>query len=73
MSTKSPKIHIQEPIHKRYSLCGKLWSHVSGGRAASTTEPPAVFNDESGSVSVATCRTCLKAFARSLMPRLPKG
>jgi hypothetical protein len=59
------KVHIQEPVHKRYSLCGKPWATVRGGVIRSDTTPPAVFDEESGSVNAASCRTCLLVLRRS--------
>lgn len=62
----TPKIHIQDPTFKNRALCGQPWARVkSGGRVASDTDPPAVFNEETGSVNPATCQQCCLALRRS--------
>jgi hypothetical protein len=67
-----PKVHIQEPLHKRYSLCGKPWAQVRGGVVRSDTTPPVVFDEESGSVNAATCLQCCLVLRRSkFTPRPP--
>jgi hypothetical protein len=63
------KVHVQDPIFKNRSLCGKKWANVKGGVPRSDTDPPAVFNEESGSVSAATCKQCCLVLRRSMMPK----
>lgn len=65
MTSKKPKVHIQEPVHKRLSLCGQPWARVKGGVVRSDTDPPAVFDEESGSVNAATCHVCVLTLRRS--------
>lgn len=66
MSRNHPKVHIQDPSFLTRALCGRDWREAKGGRAASSTDPPVVHDDASGSVNLATCRVCLLTFRRRL-------
>ena len=59
-----PRVHIQNERFKTLSLCGLAWSKAKGGRVASDTTPPVVFDEESGSVNQATCHQCLLQLRR---------
>ncbi len=65
MSPKKPKVHVQDPTFKNRSLCGQPWERVKGGVPRSDTDPPAVFDEESGSVNAASCRQCCLVLRRS--------
>lgn len=59
------KVHIQDQIFKTRSLCGRAWVKIKGGEPRSDTDPPAVFNEETGSVNAATCQQCCLVLRRS--------
>jgi hypothetical protein len=60
------KIHLQDPQFRDRALCGREWRLCRGGREASTTEPPVVIDEESGSVNAVDCRICLLQLRRRL-------
>lgn len=64
MSPRKPRVHIQNPRFQTVTLCGQPWELSKGGRVASDTTPPAVIDEESGSVNAATCSTCLLQWRR---------
>jgi hypothetical protein len=62
----TPRVHVQDEKFPDRALCGLEWAKCRGGRIASTTEPPVVFDEESGSVNAASCQQCLLALRRKL-------
>lgn len=60
------RVHIQDQQFPTRALCGLTWERARGGRLASDTSPPVVFDEESGSVNAATCGQCLLALRRLL-------
>lgn len=52
------------------ALCGLLWIDARGGRVASSTSPPVIVNEETGSANVLTCRKCWELWR--LRHELPK-
>jgi hypothetical protein len=64
MSKYKRRVHIQNEQFPSISLCGHPWENSRGGRVASSTEPPAVIDEETGSVNAATCDTCLLRWRR---------
>jgi hypothetical protein len=63
------RVHIQNERFPTISLCGQAWEDSRGGRVASSTEPPAVIDEETGSVNAATCATCLLRWRRMRGPK----
>ncbi len=70
MANPAPKIHIRSTRWTSLTLCGLKWEGRVSGRIASDTTPPAVVDDDSGSVYPATCVSCLTKYAAQLA--LPK-
>jgi hypothetical protein len=63
------KIHIQHARFTDQTFCGKPWTGSRGGRLASDTSPPVVYDDEAGSTNVATCAACILQLRRWLGPQ----
>lgn len=60
------RVHIQDPDYRSRSLCGIPWERARGGRLASSTDPPVVLDEESGSVNAVDCRVCMLQVRRRL-------
>lgn len=57
--TRDPRIHVRDEQRPTRALCGRPWSVTSkGGRVASSTSPPVIVNDETGSANALTCQQC---------------
>lgn len=65
MSPKPAKVHIADPTFKTRALCGQPLARVKAGEPRSTTDPPAVFIAETGSVHPASCQQCCLAWRKS--------
>lgn len=69
-----PRVHIRDERFPSRAICGLVWTKAEhGGRVASSTSPPVVVNDESGSVNPATCLQCLSLFRESLRKKQKPG
>jgi hypothetical protein len=61
------KVHIRDERFPSRAICGKAWSvSVRGGRVASDTTPPVVFDEERKSVNPASCSKCLELLRHAL-------
>lgn len=71
---KTPTVHIQDERFADRVLCGTPWAKVTkAGMPRSDTFPPAVRDEENGSVNAATCYTCLTIWRRMLKKRVTPG
>ena len=68
MSKYQPKTHIRDEQFQDRSLCGQPWrGKPAAGRPCSSTDPPYLVNDETSSVSLANCATCVKMFREKML------
>lgn len=68
MSKYKPRIHIRNERFLDQSLCGQPWRGApAAGRPCSSTDPPYVTNDETSSVNLANCVTCIKMFREKML------
>jgi hypothetical protein len=65
------RIHVRDETFPSRALCGRDWRpDVRGGRIASSTSPPVVVNDETGSANALTCAVCWARWrAKNGLPR----
>jgi hypothetical protein len=63
----APKVHIRDERFPSRAICGMTWSApIRGGRIASDTSPPVVFDEERKSVNPASCVKCLELLRAAL-------